>query len=275
MRVPPLPRPELTRRQWLAALAGSLAWVGTASARDWLDIRRRGVPGMLESANEAEGRVPRILRYEAAVPAGHPLHGATLELRRRPMAATRNKKRAILGGTDLVVELRDTKGKRVCGLAREGDTLWVSHGAAPIGTDRALFLDAPTLGAPLALFAVLELAPRYDGKLEGEFEGTAIVRMRPGYTSGPDLEPLKLGVSKRTLQTTVTEVDDSKGEMRARLLMLDLRWVEDRAVAGQLRLRSAKHEQPLDFRLVRELVGADASRDPAFRRWGRAALRAP
>lgn len=274
MRVPTLPRPELTRRQWLGAMAGAIAWVGTASARDWLDIRRRGVPGVFASANEAEGRGPRLLRYEAAVPAGHPLHGARLELRRKPMPAARGGKRAVLGGTDLVVELRDAKGKRICGLAREGEKLWVSHGAAPINTDRALFLDAPGLDTPLALFAVLELAPRYDGKLEGEFEGTAIVRMRPGYTSGADLEPLKFGVSKRTLQTTVTEVDDSKGDMRARLLMLDLRWVDDRAVAGTLRLRSAKHEKPLDLRFVQELVGADATRDPAFRKWGRAALRA-
>lgn len=276
-------RPTTTGRHTLGLAATALLicaglGVAEASGRDWLDVRRQGIVGMLRAANESEGAQPRLLRYRSEAGKGHPLAGATLELRRRPIQdrskATAAGRPKMPGGTDLVIELTGSDGKRIAALAREGDTLWTQHGkAAPSSDDRGVFVRVPGLGVPLALFATLELAPRYEGSLEGEFEGTAILRMKPGYTKGPHLEPLKIGLSKQTLQLTVTEVDDAKGEMQARLLMLELKHVEDRVVAHRLRLRAKDSKDAIEFRLVEELVGEQAAKSPAFKRWGRKALR--
>lgn len=248
-----------------------LPLVASARQPDWLDIRRRGIGGMLQVATESAAAVPRLAVYRSTAAKGDPLHGLEIHLRWKPLPV--KDKTRIVVGSDLVVIVRDGAGKFVAGLAREGDKLYTRHGSGKaVADDKALFRPIAGLGVPLALFAVLELAKRYDVKLEGEFEGTAILRMSPGYTEGPALEPLKLGLSKRTLQTTVTEVDGAQGKMRHRLLWLDLEQKGERAVARQLRLRTETRTDALDFRIAADVVGGDLKKHKEFRKWGRAAL---
>jgi hypothetical protein len=273
-----------------AALAtAAVLWAGTAMAapnarqrpREWLEVRRGGIEGLLQVATDTEGMRPRALRYALDVPASHPLAGTTLELRRRALPAARGQAGSMARrqgqsgragsagrvGTELVVEVRDAKGRLLAGLASDASGMWTSHGGKASATDAGLFRAVDRLGFPLALFAALELAPRYEAKVEGEFSGTAIVRMQPGYTEGATLEPLKLGISKRFLCMTVTEVDDAKGKLKARLLWLDTRLVDSRVVADRLRVRLADRKDPLEWRLLEERLDKDAGR-----RWGRKAL---
>ena len=236
--------------------------------REWLEVRRGGAKGLLAVATEVEGARFRALRYRLDVNETHPLHGTTLELRRRPATVGKHKGTAPVIGTDVVVDVRDGRGKRIGAISSSAEGMWTWIAGKVSDDDRGLFKPVAGLGFPLGLFVALELSPRYDPKVEGEFSGTAIVRLQPGYTKGAFLEPLKLGVSKQHLCLTVAEIDDSKGALRARLLWLETSLVDGRVVAARLRIRLGDDKPALDWRLVDERLDADAGG-----RWGKAALK--
>ncbi len=264
--------------------------VGAPAAQDWLEVRRRGADGVVEASIEVESAAPRWLRYRASVKDDDPLAGATIDVVRQAARPGRGIGPGRRQQVSVIV--RDGKGAFLAGLVSEGDRLWTRHAgshkapvdslvpprpvasaagqssasakpaaaaALALATHAPLFVDVPTLGAPLALWSVLEVSDRYEARMEGEFDGSAIVRLRPSYTRGAGLRSLKVGVSKQHLHVSLTEVDDGKGEVQARLLALDPKVDGGRVVAERLRLRLRGRSEPVDWLLVEQRTGKAAS----------------
>lgn len=248
---------------WVLLGAWMLLAARPASAAiNWLDVRRRGAAGVIDAAVAAEGAPARATHYVCDSSTIPGWSGVQLEVARRPLPGKR-------AGTQLVVVLRDAKGAFLAGVANDGKGVWVRHGSGkPQADNTLLFRDVPGLGVPLALFAGLELTGRYESRLEGEFDGSAILRLQPGYTEQAGLEPLKLGVSKQTLLVSISEIDDSKGVARARLLMIHPREHDRLVIHEQLRLRLQNREKPVDLIRVRHDLGKVLRK-----KWGPAALR--
>lgn len=245
-----------------ALAAAVLVWTSFVppAAAYWLEVRRKGPAGIVAASRGALINAPQRWRYRLDVLDGKPLAGLTLEIGRRPLAG---------GDTDVSVRLTDKRGKLLAALARVKGKLTVRlHGKRPTTDNTALFAPVPKLGVPLALWAIFELMPAYRVQLEGEFSGTALIRMTPDYTSAAGLPPLKLGVSKRNYLPTVVEVIDLKGRPTARLLWMKPQQVAigtkgakgklqaKRMVAGALRIRTMKRVKPLDFSLLSYDSGA-------------------
>ncbi len=274
----------------LVALAGP-------PTQDWLEVRRHGPEGVLAASAAVESAAPRWLRYRASVADGDPLAGATIDVlrqsagpgrgvgpgkRQQVSVVVRDGKGALIAGlvseggrlwarhaashkapVDALLVVRAVDK----GAADKAAAKAVARGAADKGAGvvaavpvalAPLFVDVPTLGAPLALWAALELSERYEARLEGEFDGSAIVRLRPSYTRGAGLRPLKVGVSKQHLHVSLAEVDDGKGEVHARLLALDPKVEGGRVVAERLRLRLRGRTEPVDWVLVEQRAGKAA-----------------
>ncbi len=216
----------------------------------WLKVRRKGPSAIVEAARGALVGDAQWWRYELDVLDADPGAGLALEISRRPTKG---------GGSDVGVRVRDKRGVLLAALAVVGGkvTVWRRGGKA---SDRPkdLFTPVPELGIPLVLWAVFEMMPAYRVRLEGEFQGTALLRMTPDYTSVPGLQPMKLGVSKRNLLPTVTEVVDLKGTPTSRLLWVKPRLQGGRTVVGGLRVRTMASKKPLDFALITYKFGATA-----------------
>ena len=207
----------------------------------WLQVRRKGPSGIVAAARAALVDRPQVWRYRLDVMPDAAMAGLTIEISRRPLKR---------GGTDVGVRLLDKRGKLIAALATIHGKLTVRvHGQTAKSTAKALFAPVPRLGVPLILWAVFELMPAYRVQLEGEFSGTALIRMTPDYTSMRGLQPMKLGVSKQNLLPSVVEVVDLKGRPTARLLWIKPRHQGRRTVAGGLRIRTMKRTKPLDFSL--------------------------
>lgn len=246
----------------LCLLAAILPPLPASAAYNWLDVRRHGAPGVIEAAVAAEGSPARGGHYVCDTSPNPAWIGLQIELSRRMLPG---KPKA----TQLVAIIRDAKGRFVAGVATDAKHIWVRHGDAKPQADYALlFRDIPGLGAPMALFAGLELTARYEAKLEGEFDGSAILRLQPGYTEHQGLEPLKVGVSKQNLLVSLSEIDDTKGEARARLLWIDARERDGIMIAERLRLRVRDEKRPIDLSRVRHDAGKSVRK-----KWGAAALR--
>ena len=236
--------------------------LSASAEHNWLDVRRHGAQGVMEAAFTAEGDPARSTHYvsdEGPTPAWS---GVQIEIARRLMPG--NAK-----ATQVVAIVRDAKGRFIAGVANDAKGIWVRHGVGKPQADYALlFRSVPGLAVPMALFAGLELTGRYEAKLEGEFDGSAILRLQPGYTEQAGLEPLKVGVSKQTLHVSITEIDDIKGKARARLLMLNPREQGKLVVPEQLRLRLQEEQRPVDLFRSRHDIGKAVRK-----KWGLAALR--
>ncbi len=237
----PVPsRPSRRAARWLrvAAAVSVLAFASSASAY-WLKVRRGGPEAILAAARKASTPAVLWVRYERDVLEDNAKTRIAIEVSRRPVAG---------GGSDVGVRVLDARGRLLAALALVDGRVTVRHGnAAPTQKAKYIFQPVAALGAPLALWAAIELTPVYGLRLEGEFKGTALLRMTPDYTSQRGLKPMKLGVSKRTLWPTVAEVIDLKGKPTARLL-----WSRPKTRAGlslpsQLRIRSMGHAKPMDF----------------------------
>lgn len=263
--VGPRRQPRGILRPALAGLLCVAAWLPASHATaqvNWLDVRRHGAAGVIDAAVTAEGSPPRASHYlcdTAPVPGWT---GVQLEVARRAMPGKTK-------GTQVVVILRDARGAFLAGVANDAKGIWVRHGAAKAVVDNTLlFRDVPGLATPLAVFASLELSRSYEAKLEGEFDGSAILRLQPGYTEQAGLEPLKIGVSKQTLLVSIAEIDDVKGQARSRLLMIAPREHGEVVVPGQLRLRVRGEDRPVDLFHTRHDLGKAVRK-----KWGPAALR--
>lgn len=275
----------------LLAVLFCLAYGRPAGAADtWLKLRRKGAGAVVAQTRAALAPISWRARWRVVAARGAALHGTVLEITRvvpGTGAAQHHKsdKRGREGGKTpadaprvlpapsmiTVIRLRGGPLDGV-GLATERGKTWVRlpGDKAPREADgQALFTPLPQLGVPLALFAVPELSHRYDARIEGEFDGTAVVLLTPRYTDGAGLERLKIGVSKRFLVPTVAELTDPKGDAVHRLLWLETRLQGKLVVAGRLRVRTLSHKTPLDFEFVGLEQGAAVDRAPT----GRAALR--
>ncbi|MCO4760557.1 MAG: hypothetical protein KC502_03590 [Myxococcales bacterium] len=239
-----------------AALLVVLAMAAPAQAY-WLKVRRKGPTAIVNAARTALVSGPQFWQY--TVPKGQQLAGHRLDICRRPQKG---------GGSDVSVRLVDKTGGLVAAIALIDKKLTVRHaGAKPQQDHKALFTPVKPIGVPLILWTTLELTSKYRIRLEGEFQGTALLRMTPDYTSAKGLQSMKLGVSKRTLLPTVVEVVDLKGKPTSRLLWTQVEKRGGRTVAAGLRLRTMRAKKPLDFVLTRYVHG-----DKAPVRFGRSAL---
>lgn len=254
-------------RHSLAALAGlclAALMARPAAGTDWLDVRRSGTEGVLRAAVAASGQPARWLRLQASVPAEHALHGWTIEVAAEMIAAKPTPR------LRCYVHVRDAARATRAALVVDGAAVWVRHGGGTQREVAAAFSIVEGVRVPLAVLAALALAPRYDAQVEGEFNGSAIMRLRPSYTHGAGLQPLKLGVSKQSLQVTVAEVDDAKGQSIARALWLDGRGDGPTLVPTRLRLRGGHDQDAVDWLLVDHRLGKRA-----WTRWNGNALRGP
>lgn len=251
-----MPRRSLLTAALLALTITTLA--GPAHGY-WLKIRRQGTEAIIAAARSALVAEVQWWRYELDVLEEDPSAGLAIEVSRKPI-----KK----GGSDVSVRVRDKKGGLLAALAVvDGKaTVWIA-GKKASSNPKDLFTPVPRLGVPLALWAAFEFMPSYRVKFEGEFQGTALMRMTPDYTAERGLVPMKLGISKRNLLPTVVEVVDLKGRPSARLLWIKPKKRGGRTMPSAIRLRTLKSKNPLDFRLVRYTSGKKA---PA--RFGKKAL---
>jgi len=227
-----------------------LATLASPAHAYWLKVRRKGPGAIVEAARAALVSERQWWRYELDVLEEDPRAGLAIEVSRRRLKG---------GGSDVGVRVLDKKGKLLGALAVVGGKLTVwARGRKAATTGKALFKPDPTLGVPLILWGAFELMPAYRVRLEGEFQGTALLRMTPDYTSTRGLEPMKLGVSKRNLLPTVVEVVDLKGRPTARLLWMKPQKRGGRMLATTLRLRTMRTKKPVDFTLTKHVAGPKA-----------------
>ncbi len=208
-----------------------------ARARDWMDLRRGGAPAIIASARQESALKPWSATYRTKLEAGHPLAPKvpgelTLTVARSPSAP------AALGGTMLVL-FRAPASLAGVGLVVQGGKAWLRlpGGKAVAATPKLLAQPLPGLDVPLIAFAPLEIAALHSAELEGEFEDTAMLRLKPEYTSGPDVPVMKAGVSKRWGVWTLGEVDDHKGQMLGLIEWLELSERQGQVVPAVLRLQ--------------------------------------
>lgn len=238
----------MIRKITTAALVAAIGLTAAhADARGrWLKLRRQGIGAVIKAARAQQA--PKLIykRYERDVLEEAPDAGLVIEVSRRPTKrGTSDVSVVVWDGAKFVAALAMIKGK-----------LTVRHGAeAPSEDPAALFRPVPALGVSLMLWCVIEALPRYQLKLEGEFQGTALFRVNPDYTTPKNWQPMKLGVSKQSLLPTVTEVVDVKSSPISRLLMMRPRERGALIVAEKLRLRSMKRKKPLDFALEAFEIG--------------------
>lgn len=230
---------------------------------DWLEMRRKGARGVACAAAEhatarawqasfvmqgktlvgADGAMKPLPSGGAKPAAGRApaggLAGLRLTIARRPAKPGPVCKRA---GEALLVRFDAPASVRGAGVLIVDEQAWVrlpgDKRATPANNDRLGQID-PKLGLPMQLFAIAELAARFDAEMESEGGDTAILRLRPGYAQPGGLHKAKLGVSKRYLVPGMTEINDRKGKLVANLVWTDFEQRDGAWVPDLLRLLRA------------------------------------
>lgn len=206
----------------LALIAGLLAAPAHSRPRDWLDLRRGGGPAIAASARAESALQPWSATYRAKLEAGHPLAPKepgelVLLFARGPAAA------GATGGDALAVFAAPPLLKGVGVVVHAGKGwLRLPGGKAVPATAKLLVQPLPGLQIPLIALVPLEIAGLHSPELEGEFDDTAMLRLKPEYTAGSDVPAMKAGVSKRFGVWCLGEVDDRKGQVIALVEWMEL-----------------------------------------------------
>ena len=108
------------------------------------------------------------------------------------------------------------------GVLVEGGKAWLRTGdkIEEVGPGR-LSQPWPKLGIAPVVFVASEFSAQFESSIEGEFGDTAVLRFKPRYEAGPDVMPLKAGLSKRYGAWVLGEVDDRKGKQLSRIEWLE------------------------------------------------------
>lgn len=259
--------------RWLAALVAmcALAPPEIAQANDWLTIRRGGEKAILDAARSAQATKPwrATYRFETS-------EKPQKTAKKRPVVEVNVSWRALpaVKGQPVVHEAAvvfdGLPGGRA-GVAVRGDKVWVRWQGKPVAAAKGEELVAPLpgVGGPLLLFAALALTPQFDVKLEGEFGGTAVLRLTGKYAGLQGLGKCKLGVSKQSRFAEMAEVGvgDRKDDVK-------LAWIDIREVRGQLIPDGARLMRP-DGTTIGSLrrVGLKLGTSAKGLRFGKDALR--
>ncbi len=241
----------------------------TNAGANWLEVRRGGAVRILDAARRAGTPQSWGATYTARVRDKRhaALTNVTIAVARRQLPAAKGKPAVF----ETTVVIRGLKGG-LAGIATSGDTAHVRlPGAAKAvpATGKELFTRLPGLRSPLALFAVLELSHLFDVKLEGEFDGTGVMRMTPKYHAGRDVQLCKLGISKQTRFPTMAEVGRGDGRDDVKLAWIDTRKVRGVKLPATLRLMLPGKAGHVDFRRSKLVLGKAAKK----LRFGPSALR--
>ncbi len=223
--------PTWTRRRLPLAVAIAAAVTATVAGaappkyRDWLDLRRGGAPAVLADARAQTAPRPWSATYAATLPAKHPLKEQIGSIRltitrAAPVAAN-------LPGRTLV-RFEEPAFAKGWGIVVDGDKAWLrtTDKAEPATVAKASQV-VPKLGIALVVFVASEFAAQFESSIEGEFGDTAVLRFKPRYEAGPDVLPLKAGLSKRYGAWVLGEVDDRKG-----LPLSRIEWLEPKLIGG-------------------------------------------
>lgn len=225
--VPALPRRNLARLSAALAVAG-VAAVGAAAPekyRDWLDLRRGGASAVLADTRAHTAPVPWSATYAATLPAGHPLKDQLGSVR---LTITRAAPSAPNLPGRTLVRFDEPAFAKGWGILVDGDKAWLRAGdkVEPTTAAKASQL-LPKLGVAPVVFVASEFAAQFESSIEGEFGDTAVLRFKPRYEAGPDVLPLKAGLSKRHGAWVLGEVDDRKGQPLSRI-----EWLEPKVIGG-------------------------------------------
>jgi len=249
----------------VGALIAVVAIPATAGA-SWIKVRRKGADGILDAARSAATQKRWGAVFRAKVSRGHPLADATVHIAREPIPAKKGQPQQYR--SSVVIE---GVGGRVA-LALEGDTITMRLPGSKKpakGTGKGLFTMVPRVNVPLALFVMHDIARLYDAKLEGEFGGTAVLRLTPKYGGLKGLQACKVGVSKRNRFPEMAEFGHGDARKGVKLAWTGIEKVQGQLVPRGLRIMRMGKRTYLDFERVALLMGARAK----HLRFGKKAVR--
>lgn len=214
------------------ALLASLLPAHPASA-DWLTIRRGGERAIIDAALSAQATRPWGASFRADVAKGHPLAKLVVDVAWRAMPPKKGQPLRY----ESVVVLNGLRGGKA-GIAISGAQAWARlPGQKPAKLNGELAsARLPGLDAPLTLFATLAMAQFFERKFEGEFGGTAILRLTRKYDGISGLPTCKLGVSKSTRFAEMAEVGVGDGKTDRKLAWFGVREIRGQLVASGARL---------------------------------------
>ena len=257
------PRPLLAVA--IAALAVTCVTT-SAVAGDWLTIRRGGVDAILDAARSAQATKAWGASYKAKVAKGHPLEKIRVHVAWRPRAVAKG----VAQRYESVTTITGLKGGKA-GVATVGDKTWtrLPGGKVSAATGKALTTVIPKIAAPLMLFATLAMTHAFDTKLEGEFGGTAVMRLNAKYAGMQGLTTCKLGVSKRNRFAEMAEVGVGDGGKDVKLAWFNVALIRGQLIPDGLRLMRDGGTVVVDFDRVGLKLGKSASK----LKFGTAALR--
>lgn len=245
---------------WLvvASLTATAAVWGPndAAAADWLSIRRGGVGAVLQAANAAQTTETWSATYVAKVPKKSPLRGTSVRItwRRGP------RKKGVPTSIEAVVVATGSRRDRV-GLAITADgKLWLKAGRGKAAPATAAALSRPIRGlnAPVIVFAMLAMVPSFNVKLEGEFGGTAVMRLLPRYSGLSGLSTCKIGVSKKTRFADMAEFGVGDGKNDVKVAWIGVRLIRGQLVPDGLRVLRDNGKTHVDFERAQLTLGSAA-----------------
>ncbi len=259
MRALPL---KLRHCGWLIALLiVTLLPLETEAADAWLKLRRKGVSALLDAAVKAATPEPWRATWRIKADEKGALKGLSISVRMQRVEARKDQPAKLA----TVIMLAGPAALNGVGISTLGQQVWLRSAkgkGAVKAKAKALFTELPLLQIPLALLAATGLAHHYEGKLAGEFGGSAVIVLQPKYTATADWKRLKLGISKRRLVPTMAEYNDRNGRPLGRWLWLKTRMVGELMVADTLRIRTMKREAPVELQLASVERGVAIARLP-------------
>ncbi len=254
-------------RGGVAAIVAVLALLQTSAVYgNWLAIRRGGVDKILEATHSAQATETWGASFRAKVAKTHPLAKIVIDVSWRPLPVNKGGAKAY----ESTVIVHGLKSGKV-GVATSADKTWIraSNGKVKKATGAALLKPLEQLKAPLMLFVTLAMSHAFHAKLEGEFGGTAVIRMNAKYAGMKGLRLCKIGISKRTRYPEMSEVGAGDGRNDVKLAWIGVHEVRGQLVPKGLRLMRLNGKEITDFERTALHLGK-ASRKLRF---GSASLR--